>query len=127
MIRLRRPRWCASVLTTTESVDPLDIRSPISNRLPINDSQAATDPRVERRALKRAAIVARAWDLARRDGLGGLTLHGLAAAVGLRQPSLYVYFDSKLALYDALFADGYRQMLEFTRERNYDGEPRAAL
>jgi AcrR family transcriptional regulator len=85
------------------------------------------DPRVERRAEKRASILAEAWALARRDGLGGLSLHGLAAAVGLRQPSLYVYFDSKMALYDALFADGYRQLLDYTDERDYTGAPRDAL
>ena len=86
-----------------------------------------TDRRAERRAAKRAAIIAEAWALARRDGLGALSLHDLAAAVGLRQPSLYVYFDSKLALYDALFADGYRQLLDFTKERDYSGEPRGTL
>jgi AcrR family transcriptional regulator len=85
------------------------------------------DRRAERRAQKRAMIIAEAWEIARRDGLGGLSLHGLAAAVGLRQPSLYVYFDSKLALYDALFADGYRQLLEFMAERAYAGDPREAL
>ena len=72
-------------------------------------------------------IIDHAWAIARRDGLGALSLHGLAAAVGLRQPSLYVYFDSKLALYDALFADGYRQLLDFMAERDYDGDPRDAL
>ena len=86
-----------------------------------------TDRRAERRAEKRAAIIDEAWGLARRDGLGALSLHGLAAAVGLRQPSLYVYFDSKLALYDALFADGYRQLLETCREREYGGKPRDSL
>jgi AcrR family transcriptional regulator len=85
------------------------------------------DPRAERHAEKRAAILAEAWALARRDGLGGLSMHGLAAAVGLRQPSLYVYFDSKMALYDALFADGYRQLLAYTKERDYTGDPRDAL
>ena len=86
-----------------------------------------TDPRAERRSQKRAAIVAEAWSIASRDGLGGLSLHGLAAAVGLRQPSLYVYFDSKLALYDALFADGYQQLLGLIEERDYSGKPREAL
>jgi AcrR family transcriptional regulator len=93
----------------------------------IGGGARVTDRRAERRAEKRASIIAEAWALARRDGLGALSLHGLAAAVGLRQPSLYVYFDSKLALYDALFADGYRQLLDFTKEREYGGEPRAAL
>ena len=35
-------------------------------------------------------------------------LRDLAAMVGLRQPSLYAYFDSKHALYDAMFAEGNR-------------------
>ena len=45
----------------------------------------------------------------------------------MRQPSLYVYFESKLDLYDALFADGYRQLLEFIGARRYPEEPRLAL
>ncbi len=31
----------------------------------------------------------------------------------MRQPSLYVYFASKNDLYDAMFADGYRQLLDY--------------
>ena len=53
-----------------------------------------------------------AWKLAAVDGIGGVSLHALAREVGMRQPSLYEYFDSKLALYDAMFADGNRQLLE---------------
>jgi AcrR family transcriptional regulator len=38
-----------------------------------------------------------------------------------------VYFASKLDLYDAMFADGYRQLLQFVASRRYPVEPRAAL
>ena len=38
-----------------------------------------------------------------------------AAAVGMRAPSLYSYFDSKHAIYDAMFGDSYRQLLELSR------------
>ena len=65
-----------------------------------------------RREAKTASIVAEAWELAREHGVGGVSLHALARAVGMRQPSLYEYFDSKHALYDAMFADGNRQLLE---------------
>jgi len=41
----------------------------------------------------------------------GLSLPALAREVGMRQPSLYESFDSKRALYDAMF-DGNRQPLE---------------
>ena len=66
----------------------------------------------ERREQRVAEIVAAAWELARAHGIGGVSLHALAREVGMRQPSLYAYFDSKHALYDAMFADGNRQLLE---------------
>ncbi len=59
-----------------------------------------------------ATIVESAWELAREHGIAGVSLHALAREVGMRQPSLYAYFDSKLALYDAMFADGNRDLLE---------------
>ncbi len=71
--------------------------------------------------------MASAGALARADGIAGVTLHGLARAVGMRQPSLYVYFDSKLALYDAMFADGNRQLLERLDSVKLSPEPREAL
>ena len=85
------------------------------------------DRRQQRREAKRAAILNEAWRLARQDGLAAISLRDIADAVGLRQPSLYVYFDSKLALYDAMFADGYRQLLELVGNRRYGGDPRRAL
>jgi AcrR family transcriptional regulator len=88
---------------------------------------ATTDRRQERRAAKGANIVAAAWRLAHRDGLAAISLRDLADAVGLRQPSLYVYFDSKLALYDAMFADGYQQLLSYIRGHRYGADPRRAL
>jgi AcrR family transcriptional regulator len=85
------------------------------------------DRRKVRHEAKRAEILAQAWQLAHRDGLGAISLRDLADSVGLRQPSLYVYFGSKLDLYDAMFADGYRQLLTFVAEHSYGGEPRRAL
>ena len=85
------------------------------------------DPRRRRRDAKIADIVGAAWSLAQRDGLGAISLRDLAAAVGLRQPSLYIYFDSKNALYDAMFADGNRQLLEMLDAIDLPVEPRAAL
>ena len=60
-------------------------------------------------------ILAEAWALARRDGLAAISLRDLAERVDLRQPSLYAYFDSKLGLYDLMFADGNRQLLELVQ------------
>jgi AcrR family transcriptional regulator len=50
------------------------------------------------------------------DGVAGLSLGEIARRMGIRPPSLYVYFPSKHALYDALFARGWRLLLDRVRE-----------
>ena len=85
------------------------------------------DRRQERRSAKVAAILVEAWRLAHRDGLAAISMRDLAASVGLRQPSLYVYFESKADLYDAMFADGYRQLLDEVRGVETAADPRDAL
>jgi AcrR family transcriptional regulator len=81
----------------------------------------------KRREARVAGIVACAWELAREQGIAGVSLHGLARAVGIRQPSLYEYFDSKHALYDAMFADGNRQLIERLNTVKLSRDGRAAL
>jgi AcrR family transcriptional regulator len=71
---------------------------------------AVTDVRSRRREQTRAEILEAAWHLADRDGIAGLSLRDLAAEVGMRAPSLYTYFPSKAAIYDAMFATGYQQL-----------------
>jgi AcrR family transcriptional regulator len=85
------------------------------------------DKVTQRREAKVASIVESAWQLAREHGIGGVSLHTLARQVGMRQPSLYGYFDSKHALYDAMFADGNRQLLERLDALKLPRDPRAAL
>jgi AcrR family transcriptional regulator len=75
-------------------------------------TSAVTGTRASRRAASVRRILDAAWTLSHERGLSGWTLRDLGAAVGMRAPSLYGYFDSKFALYDALFADGYRRLLE---------------
>jgi AcrR family transcriptional regulator len=87
----------------------------------------SVDRRIRRRETKTAAIVTEAWELARRDGLGGISLRDLADRVDLAQPSLYSYFGSKLDLYDAMFADGNRQLIETVTTDPFDSDPRQAL
>ena len=81
----------------------------------------------ERREAKVASIVAAAWELAREHGIGELSLRALAREVGMRQPSLYEYFDSKHGLYDAMFADGNRQLLERLEALDLPADARAAV
>ncbi len=81
----------------------------------------------QRRQSRTAEIVAAAWELARVNGIGGLSLHALAREVGIRQPSLYAYFDSKNALYDAMFADGNRRLAERLDSLEFPTDSRAAV
>jgi AcrR family transcriptional regulator len=81
----------------------------------------------QRREERVAGIVAAAWELARTHGIGGVSLHALAREVGIRQPSLYAYFDSKNALYDAMFADGNRRLLEQLDTVKLPSDTRAAV
>lgn len=80
-----------------------------------------------RREARVDQIVAAAWDLADSVGIAEVTLRALADAVGMRQPSLYEYFDSKHALYDAMFADGNRALLEHLDGVDVSGSPRRAV
>ena len=81
----------------------------------------------ERREAKVASIVDAAWKLAAEHGIAGISLYALARAVGMRQPSLYEYFHSKHALYDAMFADGNRQLFERIEAVSFPRDPRAAV
>jgi AcrR family transcriptional regulator len=45
----------------------------------------------------------------------------------MKPPSLYWYFESKQAIYDAMFAEGNRQLLERLAEQRWPEDPRAIL
>jgi AcrR family transcriptional regulator len=69
------------------------------------------DRRAERREATKAEILDAAWELVRAEGLAALSLRDLAAKVGMRAPSLYSYFESKHAIYDAMFLQGNLELL----------------
>ena len=81
------------------------------------------DRRTERREATRAEILEAAWELARVTGLAGLSLRDLAGSVGMKAPSLYSYFDSKHAIYDAMFAQSCREYQESEASLVLTGEP----
>jgi len=62
-----------------------------------------------------------AWEIARERGLAELTLRDVATRVGTRAPSLYSYFPSKNAIYDAI-----RSSLDGLRHRDRCGRAEAA-
>ncbi len=69
------------------------------------------DRAAERRAATRREIVDAAWQIARDRGLAQVTLRDVAQLVGMRAPSLYTHFESKNAIYDAMFADAWTECL----------------
>jgi AcrR family transcriptional regulator len=75
---------------------------------------------VDRRALRRQQTIDEVLDTAvaimTEQGAGGLSLGEIARRMGIRPPSLYVYFPSKHAIYDALFARGTRELLDAMQE-----------
>lgn len=70
----------------------------------------------DRRHLRRQQTIDEIIEVAVRQmaacGVAGLSLGEVARQVGVRTPSLYGYFPSKHALYDAVFARGARSVLE---------------
>ena len=70
-----------------------------------------TDRRHERRRQTIEEIVDVAVAVMGEHGAAGMSLGEVARRVGVRTPSLYVYFASKNALYDAVFARGWQQLL----------------
>jgi AcrR family transcriptional regulator len=88
---------------------------------------ARRSPAERRHRATRDEILAAARELARRDGLGATSLRELAAAVGMKAPSLYSYFPSKAAILDALFADGYRELDAVLAELPRTGDLRVDL
>ena len=76
------------------------------------------DRRAECREATKAEILYAAWELVRAEGLAALSLRDLAVKVGMQAPSLYSYFDSKHAIYDAMFLQGNEELL-----RRYEAMP----
>ena len=63
----------------------------------------SVDWREARRRSARDAIVDAAWELVHEEGLAALSLRELAGRAGITTPTVYAYFDSKNAIYDAMF------------------------
>jgi AcrR family transcriptional regulator len=85
------------------------------------------DRRAERHEATRAEILEAAWAMVRAEGLAALSLRDVARTVGMQAPSLYQYFDSKHAIYDAMFAQGYRELLVHLVHDDNDTDLRAKL
>jgi AcrR family transcriptional regulator len=73
------------------------------------------DRRQRRRQETIAEVVDVAAEIMAEQGVAGLSVGEVARRMGIRPPSLYGYFPSKHALYDALFARGAQMVLDQVR------------
>ena len=85
------------------------------------------DRRAERYAATRQEILDAAWELVREQGLTALAMRDLGSRVGMRAQSLYAYFPSKHAIYDAMFAEANREILSRTLQLPPRSDPVRAL
>jgi AcrR family transcriptional regulator len=83
--------------------------------------------REARRQSARDAIVEAAWQLVREEGLAGLAIRDLAKRAGITTPTIYAYFDSKLAIYDAMFGRAATEFADRMTEPFEVDDPRDVL
>src|SRR5690606_28197322 len=81
----------------------------------------------DRRARRRAETLEEIMDISLQvmsePGVAGLRLSAVARRLGVRPPSLYKYFPSRNAVYDALFRRGQQAYLEAVRQGAAGHEP----
>jgi AcrR family transcriptional regulator len=85
------------------------------------------DRRAERTAATRREILDAAWELVRAEGLASLTMRDLGTRVGMRAQSLYRYYTSKHAIYDAMFADANHALLRRLRHLPEPADPEQSV
>ena len=85
------------------------------------------DWRESRRQFSRRAILDAAWAVVHAEGLGSLSIRGLASRAGITSPTVYAYFESKNAIYDAMFGQAATDFAEFIAEPHQAGDPEETL
>ena len=73
------------------------------------------DRRTRRRLETRSEILDLALDIMTAEGVAGLSMTRLAQSMSMKPPSLYRYYPSLMAIYDALFRRGQLANLEVVR------------
>jgi AcrR family transcriptional regulator len=79
------------------------------------DTRPGSDRRARRRQETIEEILDIAADVMTEEGVNGLSLVEVARRLGVRPPSLYKYFPSLMAIYDALFLRGQVEHLDVLR------------
>ena len=87
------------------------------------ESPARPDRRARRRQETIHEILVIARDVMTTEGVTGLSLAEVARRLGVQPPSLYKYFPSLMAIYDALFEQGQRDLTAVMRDAMGRTEP----
>jgi AcrR family transcriptional regulator len=90
-------------------------------------ARPARDHRPDRRARRRQETVEEILEIARdvmtEEGVNGLSLAEIARRLGVQPPSIYKYFPSLMAVYDALFLRGQSEHLAVMRTAMAGADP----
>jgi AcrR family transcriptional regulator len=89
----------------------------------VTERLARPDRRARRHQETIREILEIARDVMTEVGVNGLSLAEVARRLGVQPPSLYKYFPSLMAIYDALFLEGQRENLEAMRVGMQKAEP----
>src|SRR4029453_7080750 len=81
-------------------------------------SATGLDRRTRRRRETIGEILDVAIELMEAEGVAALSLSAVARRLGMQPPSLYQYFPSKMAIYDALFQRGNELVRDAYRSAN---------
>jgi AcrR family transcriptional regulator len=93
----------------------------------VSKNQAVAGWREARRESARAALLATAWDMVREHGLASLSLRELARRAGITTPTVYAYFASKNAIFDAMFGEAAQSFAGSKVRPGTGGDPREQL
>ncbi|MGW6280740.1 TetR/AcrR family transcriptional regulator [Kribbella sp. NPDC055071] len=85
-------------------------------------STAGLDRRTRRRQETIEEILTVAIELMETEGVAALSLSAVARRLGMQPPSLYQYFPSKMAIYDALFQRGNELLRDAYRTATPDSD-----
>jgi AcrR family transcriptional regulator len=91
------------------------------------ESETLAPQRVDRRMRRRQETIEEILNIATKimaeEGVNGLSVAEVARRLGVQSPSIYKYFPSLMAIYDALFLRGQTEHLEVMRRAIDDAEP----
>jgi AcrR family transcriptional regulator len=90
-------------------------------------SNLALSPPTDRRARRRQETIEEILVIAEQvmteEGVNGMSLAEVARRLGVQPPSIYKYFPSLMAIYDAMFQRGQVEHLAVIRQGMVEGEP----